>query len=58
MYNPKRIDHRINKLLNRGWDQISNISDYRDIKINRLLSEDFFIPEYIEPIKSNKIWFS
>jgi predicted nucleotidyltransferase len=46
MYNSKRIDHRINKLLNRGWDQISNISDYRDIKINRLLSEDFFIPEY------------
>jgi hypothetical protein len=56
MYNPKRIEHRTYKLLDRGWSQISSLSDHRDIKINRLISEDFFIPEYIEPIKSNKIW--
>jgi hypothetical protein len=50
MYNPKRIEHRKYKLLDRGWSQISSLSDHRDIKINRLISEDFFIPEYIEPL--------
>jgi len=55
MYNPNRIEHRKYKLLDRGWNEISSLSDYREIKINRLISNDFFIPEYIELIKSNKI---
>ncbi len=49
MYIERRIIHRTGKLIDRGWEHLSNSkSDQRDFKINQLLTNlDFdYVKEY------------
>jgi hypothetical protein len=40
MYSHKRVNHRIDKLKDRGWEQIENtITNNRDLKINKLINQ-------------------
>lgn len=46
-YNEKRIIHRKAKLLDRGWEELTGLSDIRNIKINDILENNLdYIREY------------
>ena len=51
MYNQKRISHRRWKLIDRGWEELNGLSDYRDFKIDAIFDAETF--EYID--ESNKV---
>lgn len=55
MYNEKRFIHRKYKLEDRGWRELQDKSDFRDLKINSILNEDIkYINEtYDKLVKKN-----
>jgi hypothetical protein len=41
MYSERRINHRIHKLKDRGWEEIENKSDInRELKIDNVLKHE------------------
>jgi len=53
MYIERRIIHRTGKLIERGWQELSNSkSDQRDLKINQLLTNLDF--DYVKEYEVNK----
>lgn len=48
MYSNKRIYHRIQKFINRGWSEIVGIKENRDMKINSILDENEDYPHILE----------
>jgi hypothetical protein len=50
MYNQKRISSRRWKLINRGWEELNGVADYRDFKIDAIFDIENF--EYIDESKT------